>query len=86
MGKKLETLKDNWKKFIDETEKSDDYDKGVWYENPYNPSDPDGENKNPRVLMDSYADHDEDNIENFPIRTPESLREVEIQIDMEYAS
>ena len=42
------------------------------------------ETKNPSVLMIEFAQHGEQKSDSYPLRTPESLRDVEQQLKMRY--
>ena len=81
--KRLITLQEQWEKFISDVERDDPYGETVWYNNPYNKWS-DGKPKNPNVLMIEFAKQGEQKADTFPLSTPESLRDVEQQIEMEY--
>ena len=92
--KKLNTIKDRWTLYIASVGNGESIpDKTstglkipvinqVWYNNPYNKRNPDPKNKN--VLMVEFAKSKQQDSENFPLSTPESLRDVEQQIVMVY--
>jgi hypothetical protein len=56
----------------------------VWYYNPWNPYDPDGKKENKNVLMIEFPKCVENKSDSYPLCTPDSLRDVEHQLDMEY--
>ena len=80
---KLITLQEQWEKFIRDTEGNTSLHESVWYNNPYDKWH-DDEPKNPSVLMIEFAKRGEQKSDTFPLSTPESLRDVEQQIEMEY--
>ena len=92
--KKLNTIKDRWTLYIESVENGESIPEKtstglkipvinqVWYNNPYNKWNPDPKNKN--VLMVEFAKSKQQDSENFPLSTPESLRDVEQQIVMVY--
>lgn len=79
--RKLVTLQEEWEKFIRCVEKEES-EHTVWYNNPYNSRDE--KPKNDNVLMIEFARHGEQKSDSFPLSTPESLRDVEQQIELEY--
>ena len=86
-NEKLIAFQNEWVKFIKETDESvsnGELEKGVWYYNKWNPRDRQGLKNNPSVLMIEFSKAGETGRENFPVSTPESLREVEPQIKMKY--
>jgi len=80
---KLTTLQEEWEKLISEVENNPTLPDGVWYNNPYDKWHVD-ELKNPSVLMIEFAKRGNQESDKFPLSTPESLRDVEQQIEMEY--
>jgi len=80
---RLITLQELWEKFIKDTEDNSSLHETVWYNNPYDKWH-DGEPENPSVLMIEFAKRGEQQSDTFPLSTPESLRDVEQQIEMEY--
>ena len=80
----LDDFQTNWEKFIQKTKEDDKAKKkGVWYNNPYSPEEyriP----KNENVLMIEFSQAGATKIGKFPMSTPESLREVERQMEMKY--
>ena len=78
----LITLQEMWEKFIKDTENDASSYNDVWYNNPYNEGQEDKLNEN--VLMIEFAKHGKAKSDTFPRSTPESLRDVEQQIKMEY--
>ena len=80
---KLMTLQEQWEKFIKDTDDDPDLHEDVWYNNPYDPYHGE-ETKNPSVLMIEFAQHGEQKSDSYPLRTPESLRDVEQQLKMRY--
>lgn len=80
---KLITLQEQWEKFIRDVEENTSLHETVWYNNPYDKWH-DDEPKNPSVLMIEFAKRGEQKSDTFPLSTPESLRDVEQQIEMEY--
>ena len=78
----LITLQEMWEKFIKDTENDTSSYNDVWYNNPYNKWQEDEPNEN--VLMVEFAKRGETKSDTFPRSTPESLRDVERQIKMEY--
>ena len=81
--KRLITLQEQWEKFIRDVERDSSHGETVWYNNPYSRWN-DGEPKNPNVLMIEFAKQGGQKTDAFPLSTPESLRDVEQQIEMEY--
>lgn len=79
---KLITLQEQWEKFIRDVASDTSLHEKVWYNNPYNKWD--DEEPNPSVLMIEFAKRGERDGDTFPLSTPESLRDVEQQIEMEY--
>ena len=77
---------ENWERFVEDTDKSDDGRKdGVWYNNPYRPPLWGGTKKdNKNVLMIEFSKKLRLTDGKFPKATPESLRDVEQMITMEY--
>ena len=73
-------------RFVEDTDKSDDGRKdGVWYNNPYRPPLWGGtKNDNKNVLMIEFSKKPDFTDGEFPKATPESLRDVEQMITMEY--
>ena len=92
--KKLNTIKDRWALSIELAKSGDSIpDKKstglkiknineVWYHNVYSKFNSEPENNN--VLMIEFSKYTKQDSENFQLSTPESLRDVEIQIEMEY--
>ena len=80
--KKLNTIKDRWGLYIESVQNNAMFSDDVWYNNPYDTYHPDPKNKN--VLMIEFAKSSQQDSENFPLSTPESLRDVEQQLVMEY--
>ena len=80
---KLMTLQEQWEKFIKDTDDDPDLHEDVWYNNPYDPYHGE-ETKNPSVLMIEFAQQGEQESDSYPLRTPESLRDVEQQLKMRY--
>ena len=80
---KLITLQEQWEKFIRDVEDNTSLHESVWYNNPYDKWH-DEEQKNPSVLMIEFAKRGKQESDTFPLSTPESLRDVEQQIEMEY--
>ena len=80
---KLITLQEQWEKFIRDTRENTSLHESVWYNNPYDKWH-DDEPKNPSVLMIEFAKQGKQESDTFPLSTPESLRDVEQQIEMEY--
>jgi hypothetical protein len=63
---------ENWERFVEDTENDrDGREKGVWYDNP-------------NVLMIEFSKKPDFTDGEFPKATPESLRDVEQMITMEY--
>ena len=81
--RRLVTLQEQWEKFITDVERDDQQNGAVWYNNPYNKWSS-GESENPNVLMIEFAKQGGQKSDTFPLSTPESLRDVEQQIEMEY--
>ena len=82
---RLISLKEEWKKFIKDTEDNESLNGiPVWYYNPYNKYDPGGKKENPSVLMIEFPKCVEKKSDSYPLCTPDSLRDVEHQLDMEY--
>ena len=81
--KKVVTFQEQWQKFIQEVDDNTSLDETVWYNNPYDPYHKEQE-KNPSVLMIEFAKRGEQKSDKFPISTPESFRDVEQQLEMEY--
>ena len=81
--KKIITFMERWVLFSNSVEKNTTLHDPVWYNNPYDKWH-DSEPKNPSVLMIEFAKRGEQRTDEFPQSTPESLRDVEQQIDMEY--
>ena len=79
---KLITLQEQWEKFIRDVANNTSLHEPVWYNNPYNKWT--DEEPNPSVLMIEFAKRGEQETDTFPLSTPESLRDVEQQIEMEY--
>ncbi len=79
---KLITLQEQWVQFIRDVDNNTSLHETVWYNNPYNKWD--DEEPNPSVLMIEFAKRGEQYDDTFPLSTPESLRDVEQQIEMEY--
>tara|TARA_Y100000590_G_C15747939_1_gene1022968 strand:+ start:2294 stop:5758 length:3465 start_codon:yes stop_codon:yes gene_type:complete len=76
--RKVTVFQQDWKKYIDDSENDDE--KGeVWYNNPYG-----DKTKHEEILMIEFANARQSSTGIFPKRTPESLREVEQQLEMEY--
>ena len=80
--KKLNTIKDRWALYVESVDSNDMFSDDVWYNNPYDKYHPEPKNKN--VLMIEFAKSTQQYAENFPLSTPESLRDVEQQIVMRY--
>jgi superfamily II DNA/RNA helicase len=92
--KKLNTIKDRWALYIEKAKSFDSIPEKkstglkiqnineVWYYNKYDKYHPEPKNNN--VLMIEFAKSTQQDSENFPLSTPESLRDVEQQIVMEY--
>jgi hypothetical protein len=80
---KITTFREQWTKFIKDVEEDTSLIETVWYNNPYDKWH-DGKEKNPSVLMIEFAKRGEQKSDEFPISTPESFRDVEQQIEMEY--
>lgn len=78
----LVTLQELWVKYIEDAEKSNSSYGDVWYNNPYDPWNKIEPSDN--TLMIEFAKHGESKSDNYPRSTPESLRDVEQQIEMEY--
>lgn len=81
--KKIITFQEQWTKFIHDVTEDTSLVDTVWYNNPYDPYHKEAE-KNPSVLMIEFAKRGEQYSDQFPISTPESFRDVEQQIEMEY--
>jgi len=81
--KKLVTLMERWVLFSNDVFKNTSLHDPVWYNNPYDKWH-DAEPKNPSVLMIEFAKRGVQESDEFPLSTPESLRDVEQQIEMEY--
>ena len=77
---------ENWERFVEDTEKDrEGRVKGVWYDNPYRPPKWGGTKyDNPNVLMIEFSKKPDFTDGEFPKATPESLRDVEQMIKMEY--
>jgi len=77
---------ENWERFVEDTEKDrEGRVKGVWYDNPYRPAEWGGTKyDNPNVLMIEFSKKPDCTDGEFPKATPESLRDVEQMIKMEY--
>jgi|APSaa5957512535_1039671.scaffolds.fasta_scaffold03816_2 hypothetical protein len=80
---KIVTFQEEWEKFIRDVEDDSSLVETVWYNNPYDKWHGDKE-KNPSVLMIEFAKRGKQESDQFPISTPESFRDVEQQIEMEY--
>jgi hypothetical protein len=80
---KLVTFQEEWEKFIRDVDDDSSLVETVWYNNPYDKWHDDKE-KNPSVLMVEFAKRGKQESDQFPISTPESFRDVEQQIEMEY--
>jgi len=80
---KLITFQEEWEKFIRDVDDDSSLVETVWYNNPYNKWH-DDKGKNPSVLMVEFAKRGKQESDQFPISTPESFRDVEQQIEMEY--
>ena len=76
--RKVTVFQQDWKKYIDDAENDDEKDE-VWYNNPYG-----NKTKHEEILMIEFANAKQSSTGIFPKRTPESLREVEQQLEMEY--
>ncbi len=81
--KKIITFQEQWTKFIHDVAEDTSLTETVWYNNPYDPYHKERE-KNPSVLMIEFAKRGEQKSDQFPISTPESFRDVEQQLEMEY--
>ena len=82
---RLMSLQEEWEKFIKDTEDNESLQGvPVWYWNPYNKWDKLGRKENPSVLMIEFAKRAEKESDSYPLSTPESLRDVEQQLEMEY--
>ena len=81
--KKIVTFQEQWEKFIHDVDDDTSLAETVWYNNPYDPYHKEQE-KNPSVLMIEFAKRGEQKSDKFPISTPESFRDVEQQLEMEY--
>ena len=77
---------ENWERKVEDTEKDrEGRVKGVWYDNPYRPPEWGGTKyDNPNVLMIEFSKKPDFTDGEFPKATPESLRDVEQMIKMEY--
>lgn len=80
---KLITFQEQWEKFIKDVGDNTSLHETVWYNNPYDKWH-DSEPKNPSVLMIEFAKRGNQESDEFPLSTPESLRDVEQHIEMEY--
>ena len=78
----LITLQEQWAKYIKDVENDASSGDDVWYNNPYDKWKRGESNRN--VLMVGFAKYGESRSDSFPRSTPESLRDVEQQIKMEY--
>lgn len=78
----IDEFLEKWTEFIDKVEKDEMLSDGVEYDNPYNldPTIP----QNPSILMIEFAKKGGQDSDEFPKSTPESLRDVEQQIELEY--
>jgi len=76
--RKVTVFQQDWKRYIDGAENDDEKDE-VWYNNSYG-----SKTKHEEILMIEFANAKQSSTEIFPKRTPESLREVEQQLEMEY--